>query len=242
MADVEDVFDMLDGESKPFESNEKKDDKKFDYYGNPDVKPIKPDPSKFKKPGKTFMVAINNYNTTIPKDTVDEIVKIAKALFSKGWKFRHNGSEDDLIQNAILEIEDANVESYIPWKKFNTKIKNPYLTKATPDAYHIASAGFGKFFKERSNGLRSIFAMAVNTMLGEDCKSPVGLVIAWNEDGAEVLDNKPNYKTLGNLAFYLRICEWSNIPVFNVKNEDAVSRIVKTLKSKEEESKGLLDG
>jgi len=237
----DDIFAALDGDSKPFankvDARLDGDSNKFDYYTNPEVSPSKIDAGNLKTKGKTFVINTYVKDGTVPATDVEKIVNIAKVLVGKGYVFRHTGNDKDALQNKILEIEGIKSETYIPWKKFNPNIEKPTLFKVKGLAYRYAAGlpNFLKFFKARSNPVRAIISREVHAMLGVDLDEPVGMVIMYNVTGDEAPAKRPEFSKLGNTHTYILLAAEANIPVFNIKNEDAVKRIATYIKHQTEE-------
>ena len=81
-------------------------------------------------------------------------------------------------------------------------------------------------YKILNPSVRYILARNVHAMLGVKVIDPVNLVIAYSPDGAEVTNSELDFKITGDVAFYLKVCELSNIPIYNTKNDDCVTRLV----------------
>jgi hypothetical protein len=251
MNNEDDLFDMMESESasKPAASSgygnsgggygqggyggQPKEKKKNLYEATADdVKPAKVDVSQFNKTKKTFVIATARGKDTVPEAVKEKIVEVAKILSKKGYVFRHNAGADDEVQNAVMQIEGIKAESYIPWKKFNVKVKEPYFTKSTEKAYGIGSNSHKVFWK-LPNPVRAILAMNVHSMLGPKCDDPTDLLIGYSECGSESITKNMEFKKSGNLTFFLKLAEDSNVPVFNFKKEDAVQRLAAFLKKHE---------
>lgn len=237
------VLDMLDSDESAFGNSapvsaslteeEKKDD--FDYWGNPEVKPESINLDSFsEEKDKSYVISYYSKSGIIPDEIKQEFVKIAKALNGKGYKYRHTGGSNDEIDNTILAIENINTESYLPWKTFNKEITKPVIKKPTGKSYRIA-ANSHKAFKKLTNGVRAILARNIHAMLGKELNKPATFIIAYSEDGAEAITRGIDFKVTGNVAFFLKVAEDSNIPVFNIKKKDAITRLVEYIQKDKEE-------
>jgi len=244
---MDDIMGMLESNDKPFksESSEEKKDEKFDYWGDPDCKKRKINVNFFNKTGKSFTtcVYIAPRGTKVPDDVKTKFIELTKVLGAKGYTYRHTGDSKDDMQNAMLEVDDVKIESYIPWKKFNPDIISPTVYKPMGAAYEIA-ANSHKGYTKLPPSVRTILGRDVHAMLGKDLNNPVDFLIAYTLDGAEALSGgkKLDYAVTGNLAFYMKIAEESNIPVFNLKNDDAIKRLSELLSSTQSKPEGDTNG
>lgn len=237
----DDILDVLGSNEKAFDTPaaEKtattkggyvKDE--FDYWNDVNVEPKKPDVANFNSTGKSFTMCVFNQREDLPEAVEEKLFKIASYLVGKGWLFRHTGDAKDKLQNRILELDGVVSQSYLPWKKFNLLIERPKLFKPKGPAFQIA-ANSHKGYKKLGPAVRFILARNVHAILGPKVDDPVTLVLGYSKDGAEALKRDMDFKLTGDLAFYLKVCEDSNIPVFNSKNEDVTKKLSEFLKSKE---------
>ena len=237
----EDLLDLLGSDEKPFQTSESKTQerkpynggndkpKQENYWDKEDIAPVKIDANKFVKTDKTFSVATYTGTEKLPSDVKEKIVEIAKVLLTKGYKFRHYGAADDDLQNEIIDIEIGSKETYLPWKKFNANITRPILSLGTGKAYGIALNSH-KVYMKLPPAVRAVLANQVHVMLGKDCTDPLDLLISYTKCGSEHISKNMDYKITGSLTFFLSVCGESNIPVFNLKNEDCIKRISEFLK------------
>jgi len=243
MDDMDDIMDLLDSTDKPFKSAaiEEKKDEKFDYWGDPDCKKRKINVNFFNKTGKSFTTCLflAPRGTKVPDDIKMKFVELTKVLGAKGYTYRHTGDADNAMQNEMLEVNDVKIESYLPWKKFNPDIISPTVYKPLGAAYEIA-ANSHRGYTKLPPSVRTILARDVHAMLGKDLNNPVDFLIGYTLDGAEALSGgkKLDYAVTGNLAFYMKIAEESNIPVFNLKNADAIKRLSVLLSSTQQKTQG----
>lgn len=235
----EELFAQLDSTEKPFQ-NELNDlnNKPKKTFGNTerlwdktdfDPKPINPEV--FKKEGKSFAISYYGDERTISDDVVNTFVKVATGLSSKGYTFRHNGGATDKLQNEILAISNIKVESYLPWGKFNEKVFKPILKYPTKLGYEHMF-GYHKAAPKLPAVIRARLASQIHSLLGKDCINPCDLLLCYNELGDEYIKKDTDFKKLGNLSFYFKVCKASNIPVYNLKKEDAIKRIIELINSK----------
>lgn len=237
--DEEELLELMDSNDKPFKDHETKQDsnQKKNFKGNSlwdktDFQPLKINVANLKKSSKSFTVSWYTEDRKIPEEDKEKIVKVCKALVMQGYKFRHNGSKDDEVQNAVLAIENIEVESYLPWSKFNENIKNPFMKYATEVGYRIAT-NYHKVYAKLPSTVRAIIASGVHSLLGKECIDPVDIFVCYSSTGEETVGKDTDFKKLGDLVLKFRVCSDANIPVFNMKKEDTISRIVAFIKNKE---------
>lgn len=238
---MEDVLDMLGLEDKPFQvhkpapqNNGYKDynkdrPKKISLWDKTDFKAYKFDTAAF-KPTKTFAIFTHNAKEALPEDVQDNVIKIARVLFAKGFTFRYNGDKGDTLQIKIVDLPESKVDCYLPWKKFNEEFTNPKMVSPTETAYNAAFSNHTKFL-DLSPAVRAILSRDVHVITGEACDEPLNLVLMYNKDGSEVIDKKSDFKMQGNTVFPMRICNELNIPLFNIKASVSFQRLVEYIKN-----------
>jgi len=247
MTNEDDLLNLLESDDKPFANEEtaasKPDTGKQEYKGNntyqggnknkinlwedTEIEPTKLDRSKMNPLGKYFTIVFHKGDDAIPPEIEKKFVDISKILMAKGFMLRYNGDQEPFI-NQVLDIDLARVEMYLPWKSFNTSI-TPKMKRPNEKAYHVA-AYYHKAFKKLPNPVRAILARDVHVILGENVDNPIKLMLCYSPDGAETI-KQIDYKKTGNISFSISICDVLGIPVFNLKNEDAVSRLVELVKT-----------
>jgi len=102
-------------------------------------------------------------------------------------------------------------------------LTNPYELP-----YKYAAHLYGQRYNELKKGAKAVYASKLMAALGEDCNNPVDFLICYSPDGKEHLNGKDkiDYKKLGSLSFYLKICQSSGIPVYNFKNKESIVNFV----------------
>jgi len=231
-----DILDMLESDDKPYaEVIEKKEEpqsggKKINLWEETDIPKVKIDPANIHRVDKSYAVLFSNGNNEIPESVQEKIRELVKALSTKGYIFRYGGDSTPFLMKIATD-ESTIMDMYVPWKKFNKELPNvmPKVFKMSEKAYGIA-AHYHRGFPKLPNGVRAILARDVHILLGEDCKRAVSFMITYTPDGCESKD-KIDYKTTGNVSFAITIADEANIPVFNLKNDDAVSRLIEYIKT-----------
>jgi hypothetical protein len=228
----DDIFAIADKEPDAFTSmTESKPantfrSKKENYWDKQDIQPMEIDVTKFKKTGKSFTIFVHPEND-MPEDIYKKLLAVSKVIMEQGYTFRHTGNKDNALHNAILKLEGAKVESYMPWKKFNPNVESPKMS--TPTGYRVA-IGIHRAFMRLPAAVRAILSKDTNALLGTEATDPVDFVLAWTDGGAEVLAAKADFKKIGNNTFILQVCSRANITVLNAYNSNFIERIKAMLK------------
>jgi len=233
-----DILALMESDDKPFSehtttSSKKEDDtdnkgKKIDLWKDTDIPKVKINPDTIHKVDKSYAIFIHKPETGIPKEIGEKLKELTKALATKGFIFRYNGDNEPIFK-SILDADNIIVDTYLPWKKFNTDAPNIKMVRPVEIAYKHASY-YHKGFPKLPNNVRTILARDVHVLLGEDCRRAVSFMIAYTPDGCES-KSKIDFKTTGNVSFPITIAEEVNIPVFNIKNADAINRLIEYLKT-----------
>lgn len=229
----DDILGLLESDEKPFAPAAKTatEKSKINYWEETDIPARKVDVSALKHDQKAYGICVYiGRDKELSSDLKTKFIELAKVLNTKGYTFRHSGDSKDSMQNSILDLDDMKSESYLPWKKFNSDITTPTLAKPVGDAYEIAINSH-KGYAKLPGAVRTILARDVHVTLGKDLVHPISFLLAYTDNGVESLDGKVDFKVTGNLAFYLKVAEDANVPVFNLKNSDAIKRLIDYIKS-----------
>lgn len=240
MENEEDILSVLENNENLFETEKtsskssfiKTEQKEDQLWNKSEFKPNKLEISKLNKTGKSFYIAYYSRGSELGEDVKDKFVKIAKHFISKGYKYRHNNNADDPIANEILRISEEQYESYLPWGGYNKNIKNPTMKRATEIGYRTAAAYHSKYSTLPAS-VRAILASNANAVFGVECNNPVDFILVYNENGDECIPKvkeKIDWKALGNLSFIFRLISDVEIPVFNIKNNESVKRLIEIMK------------
>lgn len=234
MATEEDILEMLDSDDEPFKKEESpkpnNDKKKENLWEKTEFKPLKIDTDNFLEDSpKSFFVYLYSKDATIPEDIKSKLEKVVKALARKQWHFRCNASSKEETLNSLLNTEGLQSSIYLPWKGYNDKVTiKPTLSKANEIGYRIAST-YNKSFTKLPNAVRSIYGNLANCIFNVNGNDPVRLVLAYTSCGTEKLSKDTDYTKLGNLSFIIKLCNEADIPLINLKKDNAIERIVNIL-------------
>lgn len=154
----------------------------------------------------------------MPAEVLEQFAKIARKMDALGYTVRTGGGDgaDDIVaQNA------AKIELYLPWKKFNGKVG--VVEKPTEEAQALAKKAHPAYDKVKET-VQLLIARASHLVLGTNLRDPVKFIVCYSEDGVEEAA-KRTAKT-GPAGQLITIAKEHNIPIFNLKNGNAMSRLV----------------
>lgn len=232
----DELFDLLSSDDKPFKeqnSTPEAKPKTENLWEKTDFQPVKVDPSTFTRSAKSFAISYNVPDGELSSEVIEKLTEVAKVLTTKGYRYRSFADGKDQLNKDIIGLEGIKVDTYLPWKKFNTDAKNIIRFTPTEKAYSIAFNSH-KVFTKLPPAVRAILSSQVHALLGKECKDPVDLMITYTNCGSEAITRNMDYKITGSVTFLLKICGDANIPVFNLKKDDFMTRFVEFVKSKSE--------
>ena len=201
----------------------------IDNYTNVNIKPLPITPPEVTSKTKSFTI-YTYAKDGLPNEVTMKLYQTAIKLVSKGYIFRHTGSKDDKLQNLILTIDGIVVESYLPIKKFNPAITSPILPNTR--AYRV-NAYLSKYFTKQPDFVRAINTSQVQAVLGKDVSDKTSVIIAWTACGSETFKKKIDYKIGGSISNYINMMYKFNVPLINMKSEDADERLDAIIESNE---------
>lgn len=216
-AEVEEVKKVVAEPAKDYGDSKKKN------LWEDEISPVEIDKDGLQRFNRTFTVVTHD---EVPGEVIILIEQLAKLLNSKGFTYRYDGNKQDKGAGIAYEAAKSRSEIYLPWKGFNKDVTGK-LNKPSEKAYGYA-AGIHKGFNKIPAPVKAIVARNVHTVLGENCDTPINLLITYTSDGAEV-NADVKYKTTGPIGFFINASEAVNTPVFNLKNSTAKERIVEFL-------------
>lgn len=212
-----------EGDKPAYKSKFNKDD----LWANTNIGKHKPDPATFNKTGKSFLIGLGG----TPDEKGKEVLsKIVSTLGSKNFAMRYQFTDTVSYLKTLADTDGLTVEAYLPWKKMAPDLEHVAKVFATKRAYEIAHF-FSDKFMAFPNAIRAIRANAIHSILGPKLDNPVNLVIYWTECGSDQIVKGSDYKKLGNMSSIYYPCRELNIPVYNVKNEESLKKLVEYIKS-----------
>lgn len=147
---------------------------------------------------------------------------IARKLEELNWKLRSGGApgSDDAFEAGVSNPD--NKEIYLPWPGFNNKVSK--FSKPSKDAFKLA-AQHHKAWMRLSSGAQKLMARNGHQILGMDLDVPSNCVVCWTPDGCESHDTR--LRDTGGTGQAISIASLRGIPIFNLKNDDALARLSK---------------
>lgn len=213
-----------------YASNGRSKNKRINMWDKTDITPKKINPEEFQRSGKSFTFFAANGGKTIPEDTLNLVYKLIKLISGKGYTFRNGLAGDDPITQYVHNDETIDIESHVPFKKFNPEAINPLYTTGNPEAYSKA-ANLHKSFLTLSPVARVMYANYVATILGSSTTDPVDFILIYTECGSEALPKKDiNWEHIGNTYLPMRLGYIAGIPIINVKNTESIKKLNELLK------------
>lgn len=196
-------------------------------WDSTDIKRVKPDPSKFVKEGKSYMVMTS---TTPPADVVEILNKLITSLATKNFTLRYQFDSLISFTKDLSNRENITKEIYLPWKRMAPDLENAHMVYPNRPAYEFG-VYYAKKFLSFPPAVRALRAMTIHTLLGKKCNNPVDFVILWSENGEEKLREDSDFKKLGNLPNVFSVCSDLNIPMFNIGNKESLTKLVEKIKA-----------
>lgn len=136
-----------------------------------------------------------------PHSTLRLMTSIARWLAALGWVLRSGGA---MGADRAFEAGAEGKEIFLP-------------TEPIPEAAFTLTSRFHPNWTACSAFARAAHARNAQIILGRDLNAPVSMVICWT----------PNAEVVGGTGQALRIAAAYEIPIINLANDDARSRILK---------------
>lgn len=161
-----------------------------------------------------------------PPDVMDLIQRAARRLSARGYTLRSGGADgaDSAFEAGVPT--DGQKEVFLPWKGFNGNTSPFY--RCTDEAMDLA-ASTHPGWKRMGMPAKKLMARNGFQVLGSELRSPVDFVLCWTKDGAEC-EAERGPATGGTRQAIALASRWL-IPVFNLKNNDALTRLAAFLES-----------
>ncbi len=159
-------------------------------------------------------------NRKTPPHMLQLIKQIGYTLALKGYTLSSGGCNgpDDVFEQGC-DVAKGKKEIWLPWKGYNKK----QSTLITNETHTEIAKEIHPSWTYLTQGTKKLMSRNVGEVLGEDGKSPVDFVVCYTEDGAEHY-SQVTAKT-GGTGFAILLASRQGIPVFNLKNENALSRL-----------------
>lgn len=150
-----------------------------------------------------------------PSDVTHSMTSIARQLSPTGWCLRSGNATgaDQAFQKGAIH---KNI--FLPWNGFNGGYTNHQDTVYLPpcDKQIEIAARHHPAWERCSSGAKALLARNVPIILGEHLDDPVEMVITWFPEGYS-----------GGTTHALRIASTYGVPVFNIRELEDQSNMVK---------------
>jgi hypothetical protein len=128
----------------------------------------------------------------------------------------------DGADSKFQEGHFGKIELYLPWPNFRHIKDHSVIYLPTEEAYQIAES-VHPVWQYLPNSQKHLMARNSHQILGKDLRSPVDFVVCWTPDGCESHSTRTS-KT-GGTGQAISLASINNIPVFNLFNSDALTRL-----------------
>lgn len=169
-----------------------------------------------------FYAGIGSRET--PAHILYEMTVIGKVLAQKNWALRSGGANGaDVAFEQGCDFENGEKEIFLPWKGFNHHLS--LLHTPSVSAYEIAEK-YHPRFKYLPPYAKALHARNTHQVLGSIIPhDPISkFVVCWTKDGCE--DGTKTTKETGGTGQALRIATAYNVPIFNLKNDDSLKKLI----------------
>lgn len=217
------LSDMISG-SKEEDRGYKKNDW-VSYYKKLDIVPYDPKLIEIKRTGKSFLWYIFSNNIELTEDEVLRIKKVGKFLGNKGYVLRYNGDGVNGYTNMLVKLDETVSEAYMPWNGFNKELKKPVTKWGSEMGYRIAME-VKKNYTSLKDPIRAIYASIVDGIIGKSGKDIVDMCVVWTRCGSSTFKEIKDFSVTGNLTFIISMCSRLKIPLFNIKSDSGVEKLV----------------
>lgn len=156
-------------------------------------------------------------NADAPYKDQTQMTTLATRLESMGYTLRTSGGQG---AEEAFEKGAAQKEVHIPWKDFNGR-KSEFC-KCSKEALELVQF-LSPVWDTLKPAVQAIIASKAHLVLGQDLQSPVRFLICWTADGAEAAGNCT--ARTGFTGTAIKLASKYNIPIFNLKNPDALERL-----------------
>lgn len=152
----------------------------------------------------------------IPERIFELMVMISAKLCRSGWVLRSGGAHgsDTAFENGVLNYEQKKIF---------------YADDCTENAMYIARC-LHPAWNRLSPYAMKLHGRNAMQVLGADLRTPSKFLICWTPDGA--LTHSERTQATGGTGTAISIADKNNIPVYNLKRKDHLSRVEKWLDEK----------
>lgn len=160
---------------------------------------------------------------TAPEEALKLMQRLAARFDDLGFVLRSGGANGS---DAAFESGATNKEIFLPWKDFNNR--SSQFDSATSEAIRLAEQ-LHPAWQQLSPAAKKLMARNSHQILGGNLRSPVDFVVTWTPDGAETASQRG--RATGGTGQAIDLADKFKIPVFNLKNSDAMARLSSWVRS-----------
>ncbi len=163
----------------------------------------------------------------VPDNIFKLMQDISEYLGSLGYVLRSGKAiGSDTAFEIPYDLNGYRKEIWLPWIGFNKHKGVGYY----PNENHFKQGPkIHPLWEKLPRYMKFLHARNVGQILGTDLNTPVEFVVCWTPDGCE--SHETRTKVTGGTGTAITVASFNNIPVFNLKNEDAVERLMYFLKT-----------
>lgn len=160
-----------------------------------------------------------------PRSILEEMRDLADYVGSLGYILRTGGADGSDINFEVGALAGGYpVELWLPWKNYKFREGVGFF----PEELHKSIARtVHPIFDKLPNYMQYLHARNVGQVLGKDCNDPSKFLVCWTPDGCEGAATRS--KATGGTGTAIVLAEQSGVPVFNIKNSDAIDRLMEFL-------------
>lgn len=160
-----------------------------------------------------------------PHAILELMEQIGEALARAGWVLRSGAADGaDTAFERGCDNAGGQKEIFLPWPGFSGH--SSQLNTVDSAALDMA-AGIHPAWSHLSTGAARLHARNCYQVLGKSLDEPSQLTICWTKDGGE--SEKGSSRLRGGTATAIALSERCSIPVFNLRNEASLKRLIEYL-------------
>lgn len=163
-----------------------------------------------------------------PPEVLNQMTRIAARLNVLGWTLRSGAAEG--ADRAFEAGAGGEKEIFLPWKGFMGS-RSKLIEPETPDLAAEIASQIHPGWHYLNQAAKKLMARNTRQILGHALGDPVLFVLCWTPDGCESGGTRSSVTGGTGQAIALASGRFS-IPVFNLKNADALDRLAEFLKGK----------
>lgn len=172
-----------------------------------------------------FYTGVGSRQTPIA--AINLIKSVSCVLANNGYTLRSGAADgaDAAFEFGCDSVQGLK-EIWLPWKNFN-KHSGIDATMAITEQHEDIASQLHPAWGKLSQGAQKLHTRNVGQVLGKDCETPSLFCLCYTDDGVEH-HSKVTYKT-GGTGTAIRLASLRRIPVYNLRNADAVTRLKQQL-------------